>query len=131
MHDPASQLPLAFRFEKKPNVIMGLTWPECTYAACASGFTALVFGLILGGLIGKWMLALPIFLAGGVLMFVVIGRFMQMYKHNRPEGYYQQKLYGVLQRVKIGNYYIVKSGYRDPRRVRDTSRLRPRQQARR
>ncbi len=131
MLDPASQLPLAFRFEKKPNVIMGLTWPECTYAACASGFMALMFGLILGGLVGKWMLALPIFLAGGVLMFVVIGRFMQMYKHNRPEGYYQQKLYGVLQRFKIGNYYIVKSGYRDPRRVRDTSRLRPRQQARR
>ena len=58
MQDPAAQLPLAFRFEKKPNVIMGLTWPECTYAASASGAIALVFGLILGGLIGKWMLAL-------------------------------------------------------------------------
>lgn len=119
MEDPASQLPLAFRFEKKPNVIMGLTWPECTYAACASGFTALLLGLIIGGLLGKWMLSLPIFLAGGVLIFVAIGRFMQMYKHNRPDGYYQQKLYAVLQKFKIGNYYIVKSGYRDPRRVRD------------
>ena len=119
MEDPASQLPLAFRFEKKPNVIMGLTWPECTYAACASGFTSLLLGLIIGGLLGKWMLSLPIFLAGGVLMFVSIGRFMQMYKHNRPDGYYQQKLYAVLQKFKIGNYYIVKGGYRDPRRVRD------------
>lgn len=119
MQDPTAQLPLAFRFEKKPNVIMGLTWPECTYAASASGAIALVLGLILGGLIGKWMLALPIFLAGGVSLFVAIGRFMQMYKHNRPDGYYQQKLYGVLQKFKLGNYYIVKSGYRDPRRVRD------------
>jgi len=120
MQDPASQLPLAFRFEKKPNVIMGLTWPECTYAASASGAIALVLGLIIGGLIGKWMLALPIFLAGGVSLFVATGRFMQMYKHNRPDGYYQQKLYAVLQKLKLGNYYIVKSGYRDPRRVRDS-----------
>ncbi len=124
MNDPAANLPLAFRFEKKPNVIMGLTWTECTYAACASGFTALTLGLILGGLVGKWMLALPIFLAGGVAMFVVIGRFMQMYKHNRPEGYYQQKLYGVLQTLKIGSYYVVKSGYRDPRRLRDGQPIR-------
>lgn len=121
MQDPAFHLPLAFRFEKKPNVIMGLTWPECTYAACASGLTSLVLGFAIGLLVGKWMLALPIFLAGGVLMFVVIGRFMQIYKHNRPEGYYQQKLYGVLQKFKIGHYYIDRSGYRDPRRVRSQS----------
>ena len=121
MQDPASKLPLAFRFEKKPNVIMGLTWPECVYAASTSGVVALVIGLGIGGLIGKWMLALPIFLAGGVLIFVAVGRFMQIYKHNRPEGYYQQKLYATFQKAKLGHYYIDRSGYRDPRRVRRKS----------
>ena len=118
MKDPAEELPLAFRFEKKPNVVMGMTWSECSYAACSSGLIALVLGLVLGVVLNKLMLALPVFLICSIALFVSIGKFMQRYKHNRPEGYYQQKLYGVLQKMKLGSYYIDQSGYRDPRRDR-------------
>ncbi len=115
--DPAAQLPLAFRLEKKPNVIMGLTWVECCYSALFSGLGALSIGLLLGSLINNLMFALPTFLVACVVLFLIVGKFMERYKHNRPDGYYQQKLYGLLQRLRFGSYYIVKSGYRDPRHV--------------
>jgi len=115
--DPAATLPLAFRLEKKPNVIMGLTWIECCYAALFSGIGALIIGLVLGSMIDNLLFALPMFLVSCVLLFVIFGKFMERYKHNRPDGYYQQKIFGLLQTLRFGNYYIVRSGHRDPRRI--------------
>jgi len=114
--DPSAQLPLAFRLEKKPHVIMGLTWVECCYAALFSALGAVALGLTIGAWIDNPMFALPAFLVICVVLFVLVGKFMERYKHNRPDGYYQQKLYGLLQVLRFGSYYITRSGYRDPRR---------------
>jgi conjugative transfer region protein (TIGR03750 family) len=115
--DPALQLPLAYRLSRKPNVILGLTWTECGYAVLLSGGTALAVGLVAATAAGNLMMALPVFLFLSVLLFIALGKFMQRYKHNRPEGYYQQRLYLMLQRIGFGNWYITESGYRDPRRI--------------
>jgi len=117
MSDPAAALPLAFRLEKKPDVILGLTWSEAIYAVVVSGIVAIILGLITGYVISNFMFALPGLLIYGVPLFVAIGKFMQRYKHNRPNGYYQQKYYGALQVLRLGKYYLTETGYRDPRRV--------------
>ena len=116
MHDPADDLPLAFRLQKKPHVILGLTWTECGYASLAAGAGALLSAFLLAGVFGNLMLMMPIFLIFSIGYFMGIGLTMQRYKHNRPDGYYQQQLYGLLQRCKLKEYYIDASGYRDPRR---------------
>lgn len=90
---------------------------ECCYAALFSGIGALIIGLILGSIIDNMMFALPAFLVSCVLLFVIVGKFMERFKHNRPNGFYQQKLYGFLQSMRFGTYYIVGTGYRDPRRI--------------
>ena len=96
---------------------LGLTWPEVLYAILLNGSIAMGVGLVIGFMINKLMIALPIFLILGMILFVLFAQFMQRVKHNRPDGYYQQKIMLFMQRMGFGHWYITKSGYRDPRRL--------------
>ena len=116
-NDPALNLPLPHRLDIKPNVFFGLNWPECLYAILIASACSIGVGLVIGTYTGKTMMVLPTWLVLGTAIFIMIAKFMAKYKHNRPYGYYQQKIFLALQRLGFGRWFITRSGYRDPRRL--------------
>ncbi len=96
-HDDAQDLVLPHRLDHEPIVILGLTKSELLLLTFVAAALCLPLGMVVGVVLGKWTMGLPIGFLSIVLVDVSVGVMLVRVKRQRPDGYYQQRLRIALQ----------------------------------
>lgn len=89
------RLPSTWSISSQPVMVMGLNGTELIIVI-VSGFAAMFAGSILGSIVlGRAHQGLLVGSAAGLIVSVVMKMLIQVFKRQKPEGYYKQLLYRV------------------------------------
>ena len=97
----AQDLPLTYRVNQEPTVVLGLNGSEMAVLSAAASLFWFPVGFLIATLIGAWPLGFVLGLLGAAASVTLVGMILKQVKRQRPNGYYQQKIQIALQHLGV------------------------------